>query len=88
MRNYRYNPESDENNQATCDNQRAVFAAQMEAKTSEHWEVKYHVQNKNSETQSVGFATFDHKPSDEDINDLRENLLIENVWAARVLIVG
>lgn len=88
MRNYRDNPESDENNQATRDNQRAVFAAQMEAKTSERWEVKHHVENKEGETQSIGFTIFDHKPTDEDINALRENLLAANVWAARVVIIG
>ena len=35
MKSYREDPVSDENARMTRDNQRAVFAAQMEAKTSE-----------------------------------------------------
>lgn len=86
MQNYRNNPESEENARMTRDNQRAVFAAQMEAEASRRWEVKFHLENKDGETQSIGYKWFDHKPADEDIDDLRENLLAANIWATNVRI--
>ena len=67
------------------DNQRAVFAAQMEAST-ERWEVKHHVHNKEGETQSVGYTILDHKPTDDDIREVREEVLSQNVWTTHVVI--
>lgn len=88
MKGYRDNPESEENTRSTRDNRRSVFAAQMDAKLRNRWEMKHLIQDKNGQTQSIGFTVFDHKPTPEEIDDLREDLLIANVWATTVILLA
>lgn len=80
------NPESEENEQMTRDNKRAVFAAQMDSTPTERWELKHTLLNKLGETQSVGFTILDHKPSDEEISINRKDLLSQNIWTTQALI--